>query len=49
MSNATQRRVNFKEITAELWRIQDEMDSLKTQLWRALHRLGDELEKGDEE
>ena len=38
----------FREITEELWRIQDEMDDLKSCMWRALHRLGWALEHIDE-
>jgi len=44
-----QRQNEFREITSELWRIQDEMDSLKSCMWRALHRLGRALEDGDDE
>jgi hypothetical protein len=43
------RKNEFREITAELWRIQDEMDNLKSCMWRTLHRLGRALEEIDED
>lgn len=46
-SVSEQRQNEFREITSELWRIQDEMDNLKTHMWRALHRLGHALEEMD--
>lgn len=34
----------FNEITKELWRIQEEMDALRSCMWKTLHDLGCALE-----
>jgi len=38
-------KADFEDIYTKLWKIQDEMDRLKTQMWRAMHRLGLALEE----
>jgi len=40
-----QIKAEFEDIMTKLWTIQDEMDRLKTQMWRAMHRLGHALEE----